>query len=217
MPSTGFVRQAERGTIVLPPLRAPSVADEANHRIANSLQLLSAMVASDSRGIKDGDAKAALDRTLARIQAIAGVHRQLHLENDTITVDMHCYLADLVEQLSRTCPGHRHLLLSADAMRVPAATASSFGILISELVINACKLAHPADGPGDVAIALTAIGGGYSLVVEDRGCGGPPAVHRTGLGQRLIHSIVGQLDARMAWEDARPGTRFRMDGDIAWQ
>jgi two-component sensor histidine kinase len=213
MVGTASLRRTQhRTTRIAPPPGAPDAAQEMNHRVANSLQLLSAMVASDVRTVTDPVARQALEQTRARILAIAGVHRRLHLDSGTAHVDLRSYLLDLVGQLSDTCPAHRRLSVRADALRVPAGTATAIGMLVSELVTNACKHAYPPDQPGDIRIALTVTRhGGYGLIVEDRGGGRPTSTGRPGLGQRLIDSVVGQLGASATWEDARPGTRFRME------
>ncbi|PNA90840.1 two-component system sensor histidine kinase/response regulator, partial [Pseudomonas sp. MPR-AND1B] len=83
----------------LPPMPEPSAADEVNHRVANSLQLLAAMVSIEARGIVDPLALAALDMTQRRIGAIAGVHRLLYQVRDARSVDMAAYLGELAGDL----------------------------------------------------------------------------------------------------------------------
>jgi len=55
------------------------VRREADHRIANSLQLLSALLSSQGRELQDPKARDAIETSVRRIAAVAGVHRQLHL------------------------------------------------------------------------------------------------------------------------------------------
>jgi DNA-binding NtrC family response regulator len=57
--------------------RLATLLREVNHRVANSLQLVSAMVLMQSKTLPDEAARAALADTERRIQAIAQVHRRL--------------------------------------------------------------------------------------------------------------------------------------------
>ncbi len=62
--------------------RLESLLREVNHRVANSLQLVSSFVQLQSSAITDKKAKAALQDTQARIIAIGQVHRRLYTSND---------------------------------------------------------------------------------------------------------------------------------------
>lgn len=196
---------------ILPGAMMPGAADEANHRMANHLQLLAALVAVEARGVSDPRGLAALERTQQRIAAIGGVHRHLYA-GGTEEVDLGDYLETLGEQLSRSCGHHRRVLVDAETVPVTGATASSIGILATELVTNACKHAYAAGEAGEIRVELRRRPGGMCrFTVEDRGHGTRTRTGRNGLGTRLIDATVAKLGAVARWEDARPGTRFRMD------
>ena len=197
---------------VLPAAPEPSSTDEMNHRIANSLQLLSAMVSVEARTIEDPAALAALDMTQRRIGAIASVHRHLYRMHETSVVDLCAYLNELGADLEAGCGSvaiDRHVIVQAAPVAVTAEDATAIGIVVSELVSNACKYAYAADEPGDVRITLHHLPlRGYLLEVEDRGRGLAEAVIRgTGLGSRLVHMMVRRLGGSHGYH-ARPGTRF---------
>lgn len=198
---------------VLPAAPEPTSADEINHRIANSLQLLAAMVSVESRGIQDPAALAALDMTQRRIRAIASVHRHLYRTHETSGIDLGAYLkelgCDLEAGLASAAAGRR-ILVHASPVTVTAEEATAIGIIVSELVGNACKHAYAPDEPGDVRIALGATPFcGYVLEVEDRGRGLARAAG-TGMGSRLIDMMAARLGARHGYHDAQPGTRFAL-------
>jgi two-component sensor histidine kinase len=202
--------------MVLPPLADPSSADEINHRIANSLQLISAMISIEARAIVDPVAQVALDRTRQRIGAIAGVHRQLYQAGETGAVDLAVYLRDLGRDLEQGCADSdagRQILVEAAPVVVAPEEATSIGIIVSELVGNACKYAYAPGQAGDVRIRLAAAaGGGYRLEVEDDGRGMVPgqAPQGSGLGGRLIEMMAARLGGRPDWDEAHAGTRFVM-------
>lgn len=205
-------QQGHGAALVLPPLATPTAMDEANHRIANSLQMIAALLAIEAREVADPAAAATLRQTRQRIEAIGAVHRQLHDDAHTSRIDLRSYLQTLGRNIGRSCPDHRPIIVAADTVLVDPATASSIGMLMVELVTNACKHAYAAHAPGPVLVSLHRHGRGeYRFTVEDRGAGTPGARRVEGLGSRLIAATVARLDASSGWADAAPGTRFYMD------
>ncbi|MET0308416.1 MAG: sensor histidine kinase [Sphingomonas sp.] len=209
-----FVASDQPRITILPATPEPSRADEANHRVANSLQLLSAMVSIEARGIADPVALAALNMTQRRIGAIASVHRQLYQARETSAVDLGAYLDDLgrdLEESHASAAAGRRVLVSATPVVTSADDAIAIGIIVSELVSNACKYAYAPDEPGDVRISLRAMPfGGYTLEVEDsgRGMAADGAATGTGLGGRLIATMAARLGASHGYHQAISGTRF---------
>ena len=74
---------------------------EVNHRVANSLQLISSLVELQARKVVDADAREALSRAAERVEAVALVHRRLYTGNDVEHVDMDQYLEGLIGELGR--------------------------------------------------------------------------------------------------------------------
>ena len=72
--------------------RLEALLSEVNHRVANSLQLVAAMVRLQSAALSDPAARGALEDTQRRIGAIAQVHRRLYTSSDVENVDMREYL-----------------------------------------------------------------------------------------------------------------------------
>ena len=196
--------------------RLAALLDEVNHRVANSLQLVSAMVRLQAGALVDDTARAALEDTQRRIEAIAQVHRRLYTASDTEQVDMPGYLRTLIDELGETLSSDaapRYLRLTAAPLRLPPDRAVSLGVIVTELVTNACKYAYPTGG-GEVRVALRAAegaagGAAFELMVEDDGPGLPvnAAPRGTGLGQKLIRAMAQSLQAEFGYDTAHRGAR----------
>lgn len=195
---------------VLPPLAAPSAADEANHRLANHLQMLSALISAEARSILDSEGRAVLERTQQRLAAIGCVHRQLYM-SEGAQIDLGVYLEDLGEQLAQSCPAHHAIIVDAHSVPISSDVAASIGMLTTELVMNACKHAYGFEEEGGIFISLRRLPEGiHEFRVEDHGRGAQPGRKRDGLGSRLIDATVRKLQACAVLENMQPGTRFRM-------
>lgn len=185
---------------------------EVNHRVANSLQLVSAFVQLQSSAIADESARAALQDTQRRITAIGQVHRQLYTSDEVEGVEMGGYLEALVEELGQTwsMSAEHRIRVSSDSIRLPTDRAVSVGVIVTELVSNACKYAYPDVCGGDIRVALRAVEGGrFELAVEDDGCGmadNAPA-KGTGLGTKLVRAMAQSLQSSVHYDSSGRGVR----------
>ena len=73
---------------------------EVNHRVANSLQLISSLIELQARKVADPAAREMLRRAAERVEAVSLVHRRLYTGNDVSFVDMDQYLAGLIEEFA---------------------------------------------------------------------------------------------------------------------
>lgn len=191
--------------------RLEALLGEVNHRVANSLQLVSAMVRLQAGALADPTARAALDDTQRRIGAIAQVHRRLYSANDVESVDMRDYLGSLVAELAETLSSDtapHALRVAAEPIRLPTDKAVSLGVIVTELVTNACKYAYPAGAGGEIRVMLSADGEqAFRLSVEDDGCGMPAEAtpKGTGLGTKLIRAMAQSLQTIVEYEPRTNG------------
>jgi len=192
--------------------RLEALLAEVNHRVANSLQLVSAMVRMQSSALTDLAARAALEDTQRRITAIAQVHRRLYTGGEVESVDMHEYLSALVAELQGTWSSEalpRKLTLAAEPIRLPTDRAVSLGVIVTELVSNACKYAYPTSS-GEVRVALSQQGDDFFLLaVEDDGVGlsGEVSPGGTGIGTKLIRAMAQSLQTAIEYDAGHRGTR----------
>jgi two-component sensor histidine kinase len=215
-------RQKERAEALLKEsnARLQALLQEVNHRVANSLQLVSSFVHMQSRNLADEGARAALADTQRRISAIAQVHRRLYTSASVEQVDMADYLAQLIDELSETYAtgdGARSISITAEPIRIATDKAVAIGIVVNELVTNACKYAYPADVAGAVRIGFGAFSPNeYRLYVEDDGCGMSDGVQPqgTGLGSKLIGAMAASLHAAFHYVPRQKGVRAELIGNL---
>lgn len=192
--------------------RLEALLGEVNHRVANSLQLVAAMVRLQATALTDAGARGALEDTQRRIEAIAQVHRRLYTSSDVENVDMREYLGALIAELAQTWSSDaapRRLTLAAEPIRLPTDRAVSLGVIVTELVTNACKYAYPG-GAGEVRISLAREGEAqFRLAVEDDGCGMPAdaSPRGTGLGTKLIRAMAQSLQTAIEYDPTHHGVR----------
>ena len=202
-------------------IRLEALLHEVNHRVANSLQLVSAFVQLQSAGMSDEAARTALEDTQRRITAIGQVHRRLYTSDDVEGVDMRDYLAALVEELGQTWStdaAERRILLDADPVRLPTDRAVSVGVIVNELVSNACKYAYPGTGCGEIRVALRREGDDrFQLAVEDDGIGmaADTPVRGTGLGTKLVRTMAQSLQSAVEYDNSGQGLRATLSAALS--
>ncbi len=183
---------------------------EVNHRVANSLQLVSSLVHMQGNAVTDDASRAALRDTQARIGAIMQVHKRLYTSEDVEQVDIAEYLRGLVDELSQSLDagGCRPILLRADPLTLSTDKAVALGVVVAELITNACKYAYAEAEFGEVRITLTRGADGLAeLAVEDDGVGVSPGGAKpkgTGLGQTVIAAMSRSLGSPVTFDPAHP-------------
>ncbi len=186
---------------------------EVNHRVGNSLQLISSLLGIQEAASTTMEASSALQQARQRVMAIAQLHKQLY-SNDVTSVSLNDYLETVVGDLRRSASDEITiaLLLPAETIDVTPDHALAIGVTITELVLNALKHAYP-NGKGPVRIALRAENAEWiSLVVEDDGVG-RDRLYRAGsggLGQTIVAAMASKLDAEWGYDKEHPGTRVTL-------
>lgn len=198
--------------LVLARDRAQVLLSEVNHRVANSLALVSSLVNLQGKSIGDETAKKALAETQDRIFAISLVHKRLYGSNDVRVVTLDEYLAGLLDHLQSSLRSEAQgVRLTYELEPVVLATDASvnLGVVVTEWVTNAFKYAYPA-GSGEIRVRLQRLDDAQiRLTVEDDGVGradGEPA-RGTGLGTRIVTAMASSMKASIDYQQRQPGTQ----------
>lgn len=201
--------------------RAEVLLAEVNHRVANSLALVAALIRLQVNNSKDEAVREALTETQARITAIAGMHRSLYTSDDVRHVEMDKYLQTLVQEVQRSVNLENSgpsISLDADPVSLTSDRAVSVGMIVTELLTNALKYAYPAGSSGEVRVHLRRGDDGFALLaVEDDGVGlvEGSSPKGTGLGSRIIRSMASTLGSSVEYVPASRGTRAELSLELA--
>lgn len=200
--------------------RAELALAEVNHRVANSLALVAALVRMQASVVSDPAAKDALAETQGRISAIAGIHKRLYTTDDVRFVEIDAYLSNLASdiQASMSLDGAvADIKLRAEPLRLPTDKAVSVGVIVNELVTNAAKYAYRDRMVGEIRVLASRTGPAQiEIIVEDDGIGwnGEGHIQGTGIGTRVIAATATGLGATLAYDTVARGTRARLQLDI---
>lgn len=187
---------------------------EVNHRVKNSLQLVSSLLTLQTLSLPNEAARAHFQDARSRIEAIARVHNRLYQADQFQTIEFGTYLNELCEDLARASGGDSmcHVTVRSDIIDLPIDQAAPLGLIANELITNAIK--HRGGQPARVDVSFRHEGGGLVLSVSDQGPGLPANFDiRKGrsLGMRLITSLSGQIRAKVIIVPAARGTEFRIE------
>lgn len=198
--------------------RAEMLLGEVNHRVANSLAMVAALVGLQANAVTDTEAKRALAETQARIHAIAGVHRHLYTSEDVRSVQVADYVSSLVGELETSVQLEGQTArLNVKVASFPLSTekVASLGVMLIELVTNALKYAYAGRDVGEVRIVMARNNNQVELRVEDDGIGwdGTGKPQGTGLGSRIVKAMAQSLGADVGYDNDGIGTRVRVTFD----
>jgi two-component sensor histidine kinase len=195
---------------------------ETNHRIANHLGLLIAMIRAQSTAVAKGpllvpreSAAAMLKETAGKLVSVGQLHRRLAEQPEAGEVMLSDYMleacATLVSGLSlgeRVFVAHK----LESRCRVLPEQAQYIGLLIGEIVMNAVKHAHPTGIPVQVTFSCEHQSDGrLRICIADDGVGLPERRGKRiteGVGLGLIRALVQALQADLRIESDSLGLTF---------
>ena len=186
---------------------------EVNHRVANSLQLISSLIGLQARKTATRRRRRCCSQAAeARRGGGAGASAPVCL-GEVGFVEIDQYFSGLVEELGRAVDeaGHR-IELEAEPIRVETDKAVPLGLIVNELVTNALKYAYPEGTAGVVRVGFRRCGADeVELAVEDEGIGFSEQAEMprgSGLGGVIVDAMARSIGASLARAPQPRGTRF---------
>jgi two-component sensor histidine kinase len=166
---------------------------EVNHRVKNSLQMVSSILDLQLPDVKSAEAADAIRSAAARVLAIGAVHERLFTDEDPTVVRFDTFLSGLCQGIGRAygCPDG--VETDVERVDVPTDTAVLLGQIVNELVTNVVKHVGP---PCRITLR-EAPDGALKLAIIDKGKGPAQDQCRPGLGMRIVEGLSKELGARV--------------------
>ncbi len=189
------------------------LAMEIDHRVKNSLQLVTSLLRQKRRRATHPEVRASLERAEMRVETISLVHQELYRASQSNTVDLAGFLPKLCDLLAETCPPHVRLEADVEPACLSSGSASALGMIVNEFVANSAKHGFPDGRVGRVTVTGRRDGQGtYSVVLSDNGIGAAslPGTADGGLGSRIIEVLSRQLGAEIVYPECETGIRAEL-------
>lgn len=175
---------------------------EIHHRVKNNLQIVKSLIRFQMDQVQDERTVELFNECVNRVSAMALVHEQTYLSKDLANIDVNSYLTHLTRDLCHAYTVDTQLTLDIriELETLGVDTLIPLGLLINEVISNSLKYAFKGRSHGTIMVHLSGNQHGLYLRIGDDGVGIPDRERwerPQSLGMELIHTLAGQLDARI--------------------
>ena len=186
---------------------------ELQHRVMNSLNILSSLLDVQRRYVVDPAAKEHLANARDRVIAMGTVYRHLYQAHTLEYVEFSEFLNTICNTSETAYVGGSKLSIEAEAepVQLSSAHAIALGMLTHELITNALKHAYSDGVRGRIKVILKHMDNDIELRFSDNGRGLPDNFQMettSSLGMKIIASTVRQLGGTLEINRLEPGTEF---------
>ncbi len=188
---------------------------EVNHRVKNSLQVVSSMLQLQANAEGDQNLSERLNEAATRVNAVGRAYERLAYTADYENIDLIEYLRQIISDLEPTVAPCKIQFDAPQTIRFAADRAILIGLVINELVSNAGKYAYPDNAGGLiwVSVRVQAENDAIAISVRDEGVGLPPGFDPAAskrLGARLVNALAKQLGGELTRQPAPIGADFAL-------
>jgi two-component sensor histidine kinase len=183
---------------------------EVNHRVKNSLQVVSSMLHLQASSVGDPQLSERLSDASSRISAVGRAYERLAYNADYENINLTAYLREVLDDVEPAVAPCKVFFEAPEDIEFAADRAILVALIINELVLNAGKYAYPGCPGGSIWVRLFRADKSDVLVsVRDEGVGLPadfdPTISKR-LGTRLVNALAKQLDAELTRPQSKVGT-----------
>lgn len=187
---------------------------EVNHRVKNSLQVISSMLQLQASAVGDPILSERLTEASTRISAVGRAYDRLAYNADYESIDLVVYMRQVIDDLETAVAPCKINLEVPEEIQFAADRAILVALIVNELVLNAGKHAYPDHPGGAIWVRIVRLETNALLVsVRDEGAGLPAGFDATTsrqLGARLINALSKQLGAELTRPTTAVGTHVTL-------
>lgn len=184
---------------------------EQNHRVKNNLQSISSLLSLQSRELQDSKALEVINESRNRVESMAILHRKLYKDHFAGSAFLPDFLEEIAENVLNAYGLSRVTLeTEVEPLHLDANRAVHLGLILNEVMTNACKYAFPSHPePTLLIICKTTPAREISLYVADNGRTVYSPHSGKGFGTQLTEIEVEQLYGKYQFS-YHHGTVFTM-------
>ncbi|MFW5862499.1 MAG: PAS domain S-box protein [Spirochaetota bacterium] len=174
--------------------------NELQHRVKNSMQLMSSLVNIELGNTENADTRNSLETIHGQIQSLSSLYTLLYDTGSIHTVKLDVYFSSIVNSLKSTyITQDNRVTFNEQYARIAfdAKKATSLGLIVNELVTNALKHAFPDELHGTIYVELREENESITLTVSDDGVALPvnfDVEDSGGTGMKLVSMLARQLN-----------------------
>src|SRR5690349_3755928 len=187
---------------------------EVNHRVKNSLQVVSSMLQLQASAVGDATLKDYLQEASTRVSAVGRAYERLAYNADYESIGLVSYLREVIDDLETAVAPSTVQLEAPEEIQFAADRAILVALIVNELVLNAGKHAYPGSNGGLIWVRIVRTDKNLASVsVRDEGIGvlaqfDPTTSKR--LGSRLVNALAKQLRADLTQPFSAVGSNFTL-------
>ena len=187
---------------------------EVNHRVKNSLQVVSGMLHLQASAVGDPALSDRLQEASTRVSAVGRAYERLAYNADYKNIGLVSYLREVINDLETPVAPCKVQLEAPEEIQFAADHAILVALIVNELVLNAGKYAYPDSTGGLIWVRIVRTEKNLvSVSVRDDGIGLPAGFDPTTskrLGSRLTNALAKQLGAELTRPFTAVGTNFTL-------
>jgi two-component system, sensor histidine kinase PdtaS len=189
---------------------------EVNHRVKNSLQIVTSLLQLQARKSDSADLKQALNEARSRVDIVANLHRHLYAEGEHTSVQLGSYLKQFAEETIGAFSSAGSIIHNFTIERevdLNMDKAVPVALIVGELLTNAIKYAFEADGQKTIDLHIAAHDGQVRISVADNGVGlkdGFDPMSSGGFGMTIVNALLQQLSGEFRIIPRTKGAAFEI-------
>jgi PAS domain S-box-containing protein len=178
---------------------------ELQHRIKNSLTMITSLIGLESGRVSDAFAHTVLNHLRDRVNSLTRLYALMDSTGEVQRIHVEDYFTNIVESLSATYLREKsniQIEQRYDPVEIEAKMAAPCGLILNELLTNALRFAFPNVQQGHIWVDVADHGKEILITVSDDGVGPAPEFsieQSPGFGMRIIQLLVEQLRGRITF------------------